>query len=161
VMFELVPLLGRKDFAAAWLQYCRIGGAPAEVLTLDQTTGTEGNDARYILNEQSGPRLAAYAYAHTKSPAFAQKALEGLFSRGGGFASPKLLTGPAVLNPTEEALEVNTNEAAQTGLTTIQILELCKDQLPTEPPVRTQRFRGPRPPAAPAVPPLPAAKPSN
>ena len=130
VMFELVPLLGRKDFATAWLQYCRIGGAPAEVLTLDRTTGNEGADARYILNEQSGPRLAAYAYAHTKSPAFAQKAIEGVLSRGGGYANPKLLTGPDVLNPAEEALEVNTNEAAQTGLTTIEILELCKDQLP-------------------------------
>ena len=41
----------------------------------------------------------------------------------------------------EEALEVNTNGAAQTGLTTIQVLESCKDQLPTEAPVRAQRSR--------------------
>jgi hypothetical protein len=141
VMFELVPLLGRKDFATAWLQYCRLGGAPAEVLTLDKTTGTEGGDGRYVLNEQSGPRLAAYAYAYTKSPAFAQKAVEGILSRGGGYAKPKLLTGPDVLNPAEEALEVNTNEAAQTGLTTIEVLELCKDQLPIEAPVRKPRER--------------------
>ena len=60
-------------------------------------------------------------------------------NRGGGYANPKLLTGPDVLNPAEEALEVNTNEAAQTGLTTIEILELCKDQLPTEAPVRRPR----------------------
>lgn len=140
-MFELVPLLSRKDFATAWLQYCRIGGAPAEVLTLDQTTGTEGADARYILNEQSGPRLAAYAYAQTKSPAFAKKALDGLLSRGGGFAHPKLLTGPDVLSPAEESVDVNTNEAAQTGLTTIEFLELCKDQLPTEAPVLPERTR--------------------
>ena len=139
VMFELVPLLGRKDFETAWAQYCRIGGAPADVLNLDKTTGTEGADARFILNEQSGPRLAAYAYAHTKIPAFAQKAIAGMLSRGCGFANPKLLTAPNVLNTTEEALEVNTNEAAQTGLTTIQILELCKDQLPTAAPVRTTR----------------------
>jgi hypothetical protein len=141
VMFELVPLLGRKDFATAWLQYCRIGGASAEVLTLDRSTGNEGADGRYILDEQSGPRLAAYAYAYTKSPAFAQKAIEGVLNRGGGYANPKLLTGPDVLNPAEEALEVNTNEAAQTGLTTIQILELCKDQLPIEAPVRRPRER--------------------
>ncbi|MEO6005859.1 MAG: hypothetical protein ABIZ04_25790 [Opitutus sp.] len=134
VMFELVPLLGRKDFATAWLQYCRIGGAPAEVLTKDQTTGTEGNDARYILNEQSGPRLAAYAYAHTKIPAFAHKAIEGMLSRGGGAARPRMLMGPDVLKPMEEDTGVNTNEAAQTGLTTIELLELCKDQLPTEAP---------------------------
>ncbi len=134
VMFELVPLLGRKDFATAWLQYCRIGGAPAEILTLDRTTGTEGADARYILNEQSGPRLAAYAYAHTKDPAFAQKAIAGLLSRRGWSVSPHLLTGPAVLNPVEEAPGISTNDAAQTGLTAIEILELCKDQLPTEAP---------------------------
>jgi len=141
VMFELVPLLERKDFATAWLQYCRIGGAPAEVLIRDRTTGNEGSDGRYLLAEQSGPRLAAYAYAHTGSPAFAQKAIDGLLRRGGGYANPKLLTGPDVLNPAEEALEVNTNEAAQTGLTTIEILELCKDQLPTAAPVRVPRDR--------------------
>jgi hypothetical protein len=143
VMFELVPLLERKDFAKAWLQYCRLGGAPADVLTRDRDTGNEGADARYVLAEQSGPRLAAYAYAYTKSAAFAQKAIEELLKRGGGYANPKMLMGPDVLNPAEEALEVNTNEAAQTGLTTIQILELCKDQLPTAAPVRAPRQRRP------------------
>jgi hypothetical protein len=141
VMFELVPLLGRKDFAIAWLQYCRIGGAPAEVLELDRKTGTEGADARYILDEQSGARLAAYAYAQTRNPAFAKKAVTAVLNRGGWFASPKLLTGPDVLNPAEEALELNTNEATQTGLTIIEMLELCKDQLPNEAPVRPTRDR--------------------
>jgi YetA-like protein len=152
VMFELVPLLGRKDFETAWAQYCRVGGAPAEVLTLDKTTGNEGADARYILNEQSGPRLAAYAYAHTRNPAFAQKAIAGMFSRGGGFANPKLLIGPEVLNPAEEDTGVSTNEASQTGLTTIEILELCKDALPTEAPPPSERGRVNRrpPPTAPA-----------
>jgi hypothetical protein len=159
VMFEVVPLLGRKDFAKAWAQYCRIGGAPADVLTHDQLTGTEGEDARYILNEQSGPRLAAYAYSVTRSPAFAEKAVEGMLSRGGGFANPKLLTGPAVLNPAEEDASVSTNEAAQTGLTTIEVLELCKDALPTEAPppsVRGHYHRRPRPPS-----PEPAAHKTN
>ena len=41
VMFELVTLLGREDFARAWLQYCRIGGAPADVLKRDQKTGAD------------------------------------------------------------------------------------------------------------------------
>ena len=166
VMFELVPLLGREDFAKAWLQYCRIGGAPAEVLTRDQTTGNEGADARYILNEQSGPRLAAYAYAHTKNPAFAQKAIAGVLSRDGGIATPRHLSPPDVLNPLDEALEVSTNEAAQTGLTTIQILELCKDQLPTAAPARIGRppvveggGRGGR--GAPPPPPAPAPAPAK
>jgi hypothetical protein len=159
VMFELVPLLGRKDFETAWAQYCRIGGAPADVLTLDKTNGTEGADARYILNEQSGPRLAAYAYAHTRSPAFAQKAIAGMLSRGGGFANPKLLTGPEVVTPAQEDTTVSTNEAAQTGLTTIEILELCKDALPTEAPAPSERGRANRRPAQPA--PAPAAGKTN
>ncbi len=168
VMFELVPLLGRKDFATAWLQYCRIGGAPAEVLTLDRTTGNEGADARYILNEQSGPRLAAYAYAMTKNPAFAQRAINDIATRAGSSATPHLLTGSDVLNPLDEAVEISTNEAAQTGLTIIEMLELCKDALPTAAPVRGGRDGGrggaarggpPAPVAAPA--PSPAAPPAR
>jgi hypothetical protein len=157
VMFELVPLLGRPDFARAFAQYCRIGGAPAEVLTRDRATGTEGADARYILNEQSGPRLAAYAYAQTRIPAFAQKAITGMLSYGGGFAHPKLLTGPEVLNPAEEDAAINTNAAAQTGLTTIEVLELCRDQLPTAAPVvpgpRGEESHGAAMPAPPSGPP--------
>ncbi|MGH8020581.1 MAG: hypothetical protein ACREIA_20320 [Opitutaceae bacterium] len=139
VMFELVPLIGREDFATAWLQYCRIGQAPAEVLTRDQSTGEEGADARYVLTGQSGPRLAAYAYAKTKIPAFAQKAVESVLNQGGGIAKPRTLSGPDTLNIVEEAPGVSTNEAAQTGLQTIQILELCADQPPHEAPARIGR----------------------
>jgi hypothetical protein len=141
VMFELVPLLGRNDFATAWLQYCRLGSAPAEVLTKDRSTGTEGSDARYALNGQSGPRLAAYAYAGTKNPAFAKKAVAELIGSGARGATPQPLAGPTTLNSIEEAPGVSTNEAAQTGLTAIEVLELCKDQLPTAaPPPRAPRF---------------------
>jgi hypothetical protein len=63
----------------------------------------------------------------------------------------------------EEDPSVNTNEAAQTGLTTIEILELCRDQLPTAapPPHAPRRFGGEgyrnadRPPAPPSAPPAP------
>ncbi|HWA09593.1 MAG TPA: Tat pathway signal sequence domain protein [Opitutaceae bacterium] len=142
VMFELVPLLGRKDFATAWLQYCRIGAAPAEVLTADKATGTEGADARYVLNEQSGPRLAAYAYAQTRIPAFAQRAITSMLSRDGTANNPQPLSPPEVLKPTMEAAGVSTNDAAQSGLTTIEILELCKDQLPVDAPPRVGRVPG-------------------
>jgi len=144
VMFELVPLLGRKDFATAWLQYCRIGDAPAEILTKDRTTGDEGADARYVIRGQSGPRLAAYAYAHTGDKAFAAKAVEMILNEGAGIARPKTLRGPDTLNVVEEDPTVSTNEAAQTGLSTIEILELCKDALPTAAPAHIGRL--PRPP---------------
>lgn len=141
VMFELVPLLGRKDFEKSWLQMCRIGNASAEVYAKDKITGTEGADARFVVPRQSGPRLAAYAYAKTKDRAFAQKAIEMLMEQGGGIAAPHFITGPNSLNPVEEDASISTNEASQTALQTIEILELCKDQLPTQAAVRKVRNR--------------------
>ena len=136
VMFELLPLLNRPDFAQAWLQYCRIANAPAEVIKRDQKTGTEGGEAQFVLTGQSGPRLAAYAYAHTGNPAFARAALAELLSQGGGLAKPREVPMPNAVKPLEEAPEISTNEAAQTGLSTIEVLEFCRDQLPTGAPSR-------------------------
>ena len=139
VMFELVPLLGRKDFESAWLRVCRIGYAPREVWDKDRTTGNEGADAQYVIPGQSGPRLAAYAYARTGNQAFAERAIAGLLSQGGGIANPHNVSGPDSLNPVEEDVRINTNEASQTGLQVIELLELCKDRLPTEAAVWTRR----------------------
>jgi hypothetical protein len=130
VMFELVPLLGRKDFAAAWLQYARLGEAPGEVLLKDKESGSEGMDARYVEKAQGGPRLAAYAWAQTRNPAFAKIAVENM-SRWRG-AVPVRLEGADVLNPTSEAPGVSTNDAAQSGLTIIESLALLGDALPNE-----------------------------
>ena len=153
VMFELVPLLGRKDFEAAWLQMCRIGYARVDVYDKDKTTGNEGADASLVIPGQSGPRLAAYAYAKTKDKAFADKAIAMLLAQGAGIANPHVVSGPDSLRPVEEDARMSTNEAAQTGLTTIEILELCKGQLPTEAAVRTVRdFRGRQGPATPVTP---------
>jgi hypothetical protein len=149
VMFELVPLLGRADFATAWLRMCRIGVAPAEVWQKDIANRNEGADASYVIPGQSGPRLAAWAYAKTGNKAFAQKAIAGLLSQGGGIANPHVVSGPDSLNPVAEDPRINTNEASQTGLQAIEILELCKDQLPTEAAVWTPRFPRPRPTSAP------------
>jgi hypothetical protein len=148
VMFELVPLLGRKDFATAWLQYARLGQAPAEVLLKDKETGSEGANGEYIEKAQGGPRLAAYAYSQTKNPAFAKAAIENMARWRG--AAPRPLAGPDVLNPTTEALGVSTNDAAQSGLTMIESLALLGDALPNElpppPPLpeRPGRQGGPR-----------------
>ena len=154
VMFELVPLLGRKDFEAAWLQLCRLGVAPPEVWDKDKTTHNEGADAQYVPPGQSGPRLAAYAYAKTGNVAYAKKAVAMLLAQGGGIANPHMVTGADSLQPVEEDARLQTNEASQTALQTIEVLELCKDQLPTEAAVRTVRaFPGrPSPAPAPAAP---------
>jgi hypothetical protein len=152
VMFELVPLLGRADFAAAWLRMCRIGIAHADIWDKDRTIGNEGADAQYVVPGQSGPRLAAWAYAKTGDKAFAQKAISDLLSQGGGIANPHIVSGADSLKLVEEDARINTNEASQTGLQAIEILELCKDQLPTEAAVRTPRFPRGRP-ANPSAPP--------
>jgi hypothetical protein len=158
VMFELVPLLGRKDFETEWLRLCRLGNAPAAVWTKDKTTGAEGEDAAYVPPGQSGARLAAYAYAKTGNVAFAKKAIATLLTQGGGVANAHIVSGPDSLHPVEEDPRMSTNEASQTALQCIEVLELCKDQLPTEAAVRTTRqFRGGPPPAGAA--PTPTAPP--
>jgi hypothetical protein len=128
---------------------CRIGFAPADIWQKDIATGSEGADASFVIPGQSGPRLAAWAYAKTGNKAFAQRAIAGLLTQGGGVASPHIVSAPDSLNPVAEDPRVNTNEASQTGLQAIEILELCKDQLPTEAAVWTPRFGRPRTPPAP------------
>jgi YetA-like protein len=143
VMFELVPLLGRKDWAQAWLQYCRLGSAPADVLIRDRATGKEGADGQYVETAQGGPRLAAYAYAQTKNPAFAKIAL-GALSRYRG-ANSRMIGGPDVLNAVHEAPAVSTNNAAQESLSMIEILALVGDGLPNDlPPAAANIFATPQ-----------------
>lgn len=165
VMFELIPLLGRDDWAKAWLQYCRLGNAPADVLVKDRTTGTEGADASYVEGAQGGSRLAAYAYAQTKNAAFAQRAIAALAVRARGAADPRLISGADSLNPVHEAPGVSTNEAAQASLTAIEILQLCADALPQNmplpPPDGARGGRDGRRGAAVTAPPPGAPAPAN
>ncbi len=154
VMFEVIPLLGRDDWAKAWLQYCRLGGnipeseggaaALAELLKRDKVTGNERPDASLVETAQGGPRLAAWAYAKTKNPAFAKRAIEALSVLNVGAADPRLISGPDSLNPVHEAQRVSTNDAAQSSLTAIEILALCADALPEElpPPPANRGFGG-------------------
>lgn len=138
VIFELNEFFDHPAWQKMWLQYCRLGNAPADVLKKDQETGNEGADGRYLgeqgANSQGTPRLAAYAYWKTKNAAFAKPAVASLLRFGGGPVMTTRVEGPLVLNPVDEAARISTNGAAQGGLSAIEILELCKDQLPTEVP---------------------------
>jgi hypothetical protein len=118
------------------------------VWTKDKSTNSEGADAQYVAPGQGGSRLAAYAYAKTGNKAYAEKAIQMLLEQGGGVANVHTVSGAESLRPVEEDPRMSTNEAAQTGLTCIEVLELCKDVLPTEAAVRRVRQR--RPPVAPA-----------
>jgi hypothetical protein len=130
VVFELNELIDHEGWQKAWLQYTRLTDAPAEVVTKDKVTGTEGANAAYARPD----RLAAYAYLKTKNPAFAQRALMALTPvasrRGNVSYTTRRVEGSEALNPLDEATRVSTNTTAQSSLLAIEILELCADQLP-------------------------------
>ena len=126
VIFELNEMIDHPGWQKAWLQFCRLTSAPAEVITKDQATGQEGSDGTWARPD----RLAAYAYLKTKNPAFAKKALQQIaVSRGPGLQTTRV-EGPEVLNPKDEARRVGTNGSAQSALVAIEVLEMCADQLP-------------------------------
>lgn len=137
VAFELTDLLDDPTWEKIWLQYCRLGTAPAEVLLRDKETGAEGADASMVgersSNSQGTARLAAYVYYRTKNPAFAERAIRGI-GYGRSDYETTLIEAPEVLNPVDEARGVSTNTAAQSSLMDIEILEMVKDRLPTEVP---------------------------
>jgi hypothetical protein len=147
VAFELTDLLDDPTWERIWLQYCRLGTAPAEVLLRDKETGAEGADASMVGetsgNSQGTARLAAYAYYKTKNPAFAERAIRGI-GYGRSDYNTIQIEPPEVLNPIDEARGVSTNTAAQSSLMDIEILEMVKDQLPTEAPEPQEGGRGGR-----------------
>ena len=122
--------------------------APAPVVGIDVTGVIGPASAEYVERAQGGPRLAGYAYAQTKNPAYAKRAAQGL-SRRGGPLKPQLVPRPETLNAVHEAPFVSTNEASQWSLTAIEILALCADQLPNELPPPPPLEFGNRPPAPP------------
>jgi hypothetical protein len=134
VAFEMNQLIEHPGWQKAFLQYCRLTGAPKEVAAADRISGTEGNDGSYA----GAGRLAAYAYAKTGNAAFVARAVAPL-AGGGGFRvlpggpyATRHVEGPDVLTPIDEAPAVSTNTTAQSSLVAIQVLELCKDRLPQE-----------------------------
>jgi len=134
VAFELNQLIDHAGWQKAFLQYCRLTGAPKTVVAADMKTGAEGADGSYA----GAGRMAAYAYSKTRNAAFIARAVSQL-GGGGGFRrlpggpyATQHVEGPDVMNPIDEAPGVSTNTTAQSSLTAIQVLELCKDQLPAQ-----------------------------
>jgi len=118
VVFELNDLIEHPAWKKVWLQYCRLHTAPKAVVARDNTTGAEGQDARY---SRRG-RLSAYLFRETKNPAYATKAWAGV-------SIPNFATlafkGPDVLNPIEEVPGLSTNSVSQGCLEAIEVLEMC------------------------------------
>jgi len=147
VMFELNTIVDHPQWQKIWLQYCRLSGAPADVIKQDQTTGTEGANGQYA----GGGRMAGYVYFMTKNAAFGQRALGGISVTGSGYSGQFQnlvhLDNPDVLKPMDEPSGFGglvTNNVNQNSLNTIELLELCGDMLPTEVPAANARGAGRR-----------------
>jgi YetA-like protein len=149
VAFELNQLIEHPGWQKAFLEYCRLTGAPKDVVARDMSSGSEGADGSYA----GIGRMAAYAYSKTRNTAFVARAVAQLGAGGGAYTLRRLpggayatrhVSGPEVLNPIDEGVGVSTNTTAQSSLMAIQVLELCKDALPAEvpPPLPTGGGRG-------------------
>jgi hypothetical protein len=127
---EIIAAADLPEFERAWLQYCTLYNATAaeQIAAVGQSFGN--------LNlKQAHARLTAYAAAKTDDPVLAARAWTE-FNRGeAGYPANSPwrsteVTGPAVLNPVDEATWVSTNATAQYGLAAIQCLALVGDRLP-------------------------------
>ena len=131
VCAELIELLKIPQFERAWLQYCTLYNAPAE-----QQKAELGESLGELNLGQGHSRLTAYAASMKKDPALARRAWEELLAGRAGFKpdqrfETKPISGPAVMNPVDEAAWVSTNEAAQWGLAAIECLAFAAEGLST------------------------------
>ncbi|BET68321.1 Tat pathway signal sequence domain protein [Opitutales bacterium ASA1] len=119
---ELTDLVEDPAFEAAWLRYCELYNAPAEVQREALGQPLRGTNLRVAHS-----RLTARVAVARNDAALARRAWSEFRLREWG-PTPTLqtrkLVGPDVLNPVDEAAWVSTNDAAQWGLAAIQNLAL-------------------------------------
>jgi len=116
---ELIELIDVPEFEKAWLQYCRLYNASAEVQKAELGQELRGNGLR-----QGHARLTAYAAYKLRDKALAARAwaeftgerVDYHFQRD---FTVKRIDGPAVLNPVDEGPGISTNSSAQWGLSGI------------------------------------------
>jgi len=126
VCAELIQLLDVPEFKKAWLDYCELYNAPAEVQTERLGAPLRGNSLT-----QGHARLTAYAAKQLGDPSLAKRAWAEFFGGRGARRQPeaKKITGPAVLRPVDEAAYVSSNDTAQWGLAAMQCLALAGNAL--------------------------------
>lgn len=129
VVAELIELIEVPGFERAWLQYCTLYNASTE----EQRRALGAPHGGGTVLSVGHSRLSAYAAWRTGDAALARRAWrEFLADRRRGPATLQRVTGPAVLNPVDEAPWVSTNDAAQWSLAAIQNLALIGASLPSE-----------------------------
>ncbi|OYU32427.1 MAG: Tat pathway signal sequence domain protein [Comamonadaceae bacterium PBBC2] len=129
MMAELVELIDEPAFKQAWLQYCELYNAPKEQQI--KVLGAPHGGGNVLSVGHS--RLSAYAAHSKQDKALAQRAWREFLAddpRGHKTLKTTRISGPAVLNPVNEALWISTNDAAQWSLAAIQNLALIGQYLP-------------------------------
>jgi hypothetical protein len=129
---ELIQLIDMPGFERAWLQYCELYNAPRQ--EQEKALGTSLRGAALM---SAHSRLTAYAARKKRDPNLAARAWKE-FLGGEGRRGPsqrfgtktETITGPAVLQPVDEAPWVSTNDTAQWSLSAIENLQLVPDALP-------------------------------
>ncbi|MDP0499947.1 MAG: twin-arginine translocation signal domain-containing protein [Verrucomicrobiota bacterium JB022] len=125
---ELIQLFDVPEFKEAWLQYCTLYNASGEEQQEALGTSLRGTSLRVAHS-----RLTAYAAKLKNDPELGARAWKEFYAHEWGprpTIETRRLTGPAVLNPIDEAAWVSTNDSAQWGLAAIQNLALVPDALP-------------------------------
>ena len=128
VCAELIDLIPVPEFERAWLQYCELYNASP-----DEQQRVLGQRLSGINLRVGHSRLTAYAARRKNDPALAARAWREFQTHEYGPAPVTKtvhFTGPAVLNPVDEAAWVSTNDTAQWGLAAIQNLALAGGALP-------------------------------
>jgi len=123
---ELLDLVDRPAFEAAWLQYCRLFNA-----TKAEQAAECGADFGNLILKQGHARLTAYAAVRLNDAALAARAWRDFYT-GDGYAPGLPWTSRRVtttLNPTDAATWVSTNTTALYGLAAIQCLALVGDHI--------------------------------
>ena len=129
VAMELEALIENPQWSTLWLQYCRLVGAPKEVVTRDMITHSE-DPGNLRGGAGSNGRLAAYVYLKTKDAKWADRAWNQLL-RAPTFAT-RPVKGPDVLNDIEEVPMLSTNSTAQWCLNAIEVLAMAGDRAPAD-----------------------------
>ena len=123
---ELIELLEVPEFERAWLQYCELYNAPAEV-----QKAALGKELGPLNLQQGHSRLTAYAAYKQKDPKLAARAWQEFSAGRAGYGPPqefvaKRIEAPAVLNAVDEGPGISTNSSAQWGLAGIVCLAYAR-----------------------------------
>jgi hypothetical protein len=130
VCAELIQLLDVPAFEQAWLAYCELYNASPEEQRSRLGTVLRGNSLT-----QAHSRLTAYAAYRKHDAALGARAWREFLGPKADIAESAPLrttrvTGPAVLEPIDEATWVSTNSAAQWGLAQIELLAWAGEYAP-------------------------------